>query len=104
MHVLESNPRINKIIQSIGRTARHGSHKRLPEEKRVINVWTYWSVWPDAEVLKKVELYNKEGELVVKNLVGERGKEMIDELLYKKGQKTKRKVDSFLEIIQKQSI
>ena len=103
MHILESNPRINKIIQSIGRTARHGSHKRLPEEKRIINVWTYWSVLPDTDVKVISESYNRDGKLIKKELKSD-NVELIDEKLYKKGEKTKRRINSFLEIIQKQSI
>ena len=104
MHILESNPRINKIIQSIGRTARYGSHKRLPKEKRVINVWSYWSVWPNSDINNKVEIYNREGNIVMQNLKGTANMKIIDETLYLKGEKTKRRINSFLDIIQKQSI
>jgi len=44
LHILETDLREGRARQVIGRTARYKSHAILPEEKRKVQVWRYWSV------------------------------------------------------------
>ena len=43
VHFLETNTVPNKTLQAIGRAVRYKSHVRLPENKRVVNIWKYFS-------------------------------------------------------------
>ena len=43
LHFLETNTTPNKILQAIGRAVRFQSHIRLPSEKRIVNIWKYFS-------------------------------------------------------------
>jgi hypothetical protein len=43
VHFLETNTIPNKTLQAIGRAVRYKSHIRLPENKRVVNIWKYFS-------------------------------------------------------------
>ena len=104
-HILEYSPVYNKISQAIGRARRYGSHNRLPQDERTINVWYYWTVWPDNVVLKIPTLtINNDGNLVVKVEDFEGDEKMIDQILYEKGIESKRKIDIFLNILKESSI
>lgn len=106
-HIPEYSPVYNKISQAIGRARRHGSHDRLPENERTINVWYYWTVWP-SDVVVKIPTLNigRQGNLVVKEKeYGSEGPEtMIDALLYEKGQQSRQRIDGFLNILKQSSI
>ena len=43
VHFLETNPLPNKTLQAIGRAVRYKSHENLPPEKKVVNIWKYYS-------------------------------------------------------------
>ena len=43
VHFLETNTVPNKTVQAIGRAVRYKSHIRLPENKRIVNIWKYFS-------------------------------------------------------------
>ena len=43
VHLMETNTIPNKTLQAIGRAVRFKSHIRLPENKRVVNIWKYFS-------------------------------------------------------------
>jgi len=43
LHFLETNPLPNKTLQAIGRAIRYKSHENLPPEKKVVNIWKYYS-------------------------------------------------------------
>lgn len=79
VHIFESDKRENYIQQVIGRVVRYKSHERLPPNKRLVNIWRYWSV------------PNKQG----KENNGEEA-EGIDEILYKKG---KEKIDEIGKVL-----
>jgi superfamily II DNA or RNA helicase len=103
MHILESSPRMSKTIQAIGRVARFKSHIKLPPEERTIKVWKYWSTASEEPVTITTTFLTPDGktEKVTKTITDKR---CIDELLYDKGMKTVREVDSFLELLQEVSV
>ena len=83
MHILESGPRESKILQAIGRIARYKSHFKMPKSQQNVKIWRYWSM-ASPETLDT--------------------KKTIDEILYNKGQKTMRTIDSFHELLQEVSV
>lgn len=83
MHILESSPRISKIIQAIGRVARFKSHTSLPPEERNVSVWKYWST-THPEVFPN--------------------KRTLDEILDVEGMIHATDINTLLEIIQKKSV
>jgi len=48
VHIVESSTSENKNIQAIGRAVRYRSHDNLPEDRRFVNVYRYWSVWNEG--------------------------------------------------------
>lgn len=103
MHILESSPRMSKTIQSIGRVARYKSHLRLPLEERTVKVWKYWSVVEHRDVKITVTIMDRDGvEKTITTII--HATETIDEILYEKGMKTVRGVNSFLDLLKKISV
>ncbi len=82
VHILESDKRENKINQVIGRVARYKSHYKMPKKLQKVHVWRYWSVLP-ADL---------------------GGDDTIDVVLYKQGQIKMQTINSFLDILKKNSI
>lgn len=103
MHILESSNRINKTIQAIGRVARFKSHMRLPLDERNITVWRYWSVASPGEITIQKEIINRDGEKEKINQIIS-NKKAIDEILYEKGMKTVRGINSFLKLLENNSV
>jgi superfamily II DNA/RNA helicase len=104
MHILESSPRVYKTIQAIGRVARFKSHSRLPPEEREIKVWRYWSIIdPGKPTEVKYTVTGEDGEAVKKQKI-EPGTELVDEQLYKEGEKNIVKIKSFLNILKANSV
>ena len=103
MHILESNPRINKIIQAIGRTARLGSHKNLPIEDRTINVWKYWSVIRKSE-RRVIQVYNDDGVIVDREMLVSAATKTVDEILAEKGEFILKGINSFLKVLEEYSV
>jgi len=103
MHILESSPRMSKTIQAIGRVARFMSHVKLPSDERSIKVWKYWSVASSDTVTITTTFLNPDGtkEKITKTITDKR---CIDELLYDKGMKTVREINSFLELLKEVSV
>ena len=98
MHILESSNRVGKTTQAIGRVARYKSHMNLPLEERNVKVWRYWSTASDEPITITTKSYNSEGKKVEssKTITDKR---CIDEILYDKGMRTKREIDSFKELL-----
>ena len=44
VHFLESNINANKTLQAIGRAVRYNSHKYMPDDKKHVNIWKYFSI------------------------------------------------------------
>lgn len=103
MHILESSPRMSKTIQAIGRVARFKSHVALPVDERNVKIWRYWSMASPQEVTITTTFLNPDGvkEEVNKTITD---KKTIDEILYEKGMRTVRGIDSFLELIKSVSV
>jgi superfamily II DNA or RNA helicase len=80
IHILESDRRESKIQQVIGRGVRYKSHYNMPKHLQVVNVWRYWSV--EAENKFKC----------------------IDEILFEEGRKKMNTINSFADILIKNSI
>ena len=79
IHLVESSTNQKRILQVIGRVVRFKSHIKLPENRRYVKVWRYWS---------------------------EGGKEekCIDQKLYEDGLEKIKEIDEFQEILIKNSI
>jgi superfamily II DNA or RNA helicase len=103
MHIFESSPRMSKTIQAIGRVARYKSHIALPPEERKIRVWKYWSVASPEEVSITTTFMTPEGEQE-QSTVTITDKKTIDEILFDKGMKTVRGINSFLDLIKLVSV
>lgn len=106
MHILESNPRENKIQQAMGRIVRYKSHIDLPKKYQTVKIWRYWSVFNGSLTKINKTLTNTQGK---KQVVGEKtidtsSKLSIDEKLYRKGQIQLERVNSFLKLIQEVSV
>lgn len=103
MHILESSNRMSRTIQAIGRVARFKSHINLPPEERNVKIWKYWSVCSKNPITINIKVYTKEGkqEEVKKTITN---KETIDQLLYEKGMKTMRSIQSFSDILKTVSV
>lgn len=103
MHILESSPRMSKTIQAIGRVARYKSHLGLPVDERKVKIWKYWSIASPDEVSITTTFITPEGteEKITKTITD---KKTIDEILYEKGMKTVRGINSFLELIKTVSV
>jgi len=103
IHILESDPRMNKTIQSIGRAVRFRSHENLPENKRTVNIWKYWSVPNPRPVKIKITVLSSDGKqkVIEKTITDKTG---IDQKLYEAGKERISLLDSFLELIKKESV
>lgn len=104
MHILESSPRVNKIVQAIGRVVRRGSHKGLPENERMVRVWRYWSINIDRDIDIDINVLNGSGEKIKSKRHIPKESITIDQYLYEKGEKTRIEINSFLEILKSNSI
>lgn len=103
MHILESSSRISKTIQAIGRVARFKSHVLLPVNERKIKVWKYWSVASPDDITVVTNVSTKDGTLEKTTKIIT-DKKTIDEILYEKGMKTIRGINSFLNLIETVSV
>uniref|UniRef100_A0A6C0EK00 Helicase n=1 Tax=viral metagenome TaxID=1070528 RepID=A0A6C0EK00_9ZZZZ len=103
MHILESSPRMSKTIQAIGRVARYKSHIKLPKEEQSVKIWRYWSMASEDPVTIHAEIDMPNGETKTKTILIT-VKETIDEILYKKGMRKVREIDSFLDILKQVSV
>ena len=103
MHILESSPRMSKTIQAIGRVARFLSHHKLPVEERNIKVWRYWSIATKAPISLTLRYYDENGN-ERSEVTTIHNKECIDEILYRRGMKTIRGIESFLDILKQHSV
>ena len=103
MHIIESSPRVNKIIQAIGRVARYKSHIKLPPEERKVRVWRYWSVASPGPVRITAQVNTPEGTIEKETRVIT-DKTAIDEVLYQKGKKTEQRINSFLDLLKNVSV
>lgn len=104
MHILESSHRMTKTIQAIGRVVRYRSHVRLPEEERNVHIWRYWSMAspePFTLNIKVVDVATGKEQMETKTITD---KKTIDEILYEKGMKTIRGIQSFLSLLERASI
>lgn len=103
MHILESSPRMSKTIQAIGRVARYKSHILLPLDERKIKVWKYWSIASQNAVTITTKIMNPDGkeETTTRRITN---KTAIDEILYDKGMKAIRQVESFYELMKEVSV
>jgi superfamily II DNA or RNA helicase len=81
VHIIESSTNEEKTRQAIGRCIRFKSHIHLPEDRRSVNVWRYWSTPP-----------------------GGGGPPGIDEELYWQGVEKKKKIDEFNQLLIDNSI
>lgn len=106
MHILESNPRENKIQQAMGRIIRYKSHIDLPKKDQTVKIWRYWSVFTDK--LTNINTFivdtNGEKQIIGKRTIDTSNKLSIDEMLYNKGQIQLERVNSFLKLIQEVSV
>lgn len=103
IHILESDPTMNKIIQSIGRAVRFKSHENLPEKDRTVHVWKYWSVPSPEPITLRITKKDKEGkEIVTERVITD--KTGIDEKLYIRGAETLDSINTFLDLIKKESV
>ena len=58
VHLFETNINANKTLQAIGRAVRYNSHKDMPDYKKHVNIWKYFSI-PITGLLKYKENPNK---------------------------------------------
>lgn len=103
MHILESSNRMIRTIQAIGRVARYKSHTRLPLKERNIKVWRYWSVASPDEITIQKQITNRDGEKEKINQIIT-NKKAIDEILYENGMKTITSINSFLKLLENNSV
>ncbi len=100
VHILESDPRENKIQQAIGRAVRFKSHTKMPLDEQQVHIWRYWSVSGedfDPKIKKigmKIEKPSDRGKI----------EKTIDERLYEEGQKKMNTINSFLQLLIDNSI
>lgn len=103
LHILESSPRVTKINQVVGRVARFKSHINLPKSEQNVRIWRYWSVTNDKEFKLKTQVYNQSGEVEdIERLIT--NKTCIDQILYERGVQTMNQLNSFLKLLQRNSI
>lgn len=103
MHILESSPRMSKTIQAIGRVARFRSHIALPPEERTVKIWKYQSIAsPDAVTIESVRFTESGEELRTTKKIT--NKVTIDEILYDRGMKVLKGIDSFLDLLKASSV
>jgi hypothetical protein len=101
MHILESSPRVNKVIQAIGRVARYGSHSDLPKEERNVRIWRYFSVGSSNDSIVNIKERDQNGNLVLKQkIIPGKDKKTIDIELYEKGQNQYNQIQSFLKLLE----
>ena len=103
IHILESSSRANKIEQVIGRVVRMKSHENLPIEKRVVNVWRYWSI-PSGQKIEIELICHKEDGKVETIKTNKEVSISIDEQLYNTGVKTLNSIKTFIKLITTQSV
>lgn len=103
IHILESDPTMNKVIQSIGRAVRFKSHENLPEKDRTVHVWKYWSVPSPEPITLRITKKDKElRDLTTERIITD--KTGIDERLYMRGSETLDGINMFLDLIKKESV
>ena len=88
VHILESSTRENKIRQSIGRAVRYKSHWYMPDDRRYVNVWRYWSV-PPGGIAIETEASPMQS---------------VDQYLYRKGIENVEELDKFSKRLADNSI
>ena len=102
VHILESDPRENKIQQAIGRVVRYKSHINMPKAEQVVHLWRYWSMssHKTGEKLEiKWETTTPSGEIVEQTKEVTVKEATIDEILYKEGQIKMNTFNSFLQLL-----
>jgi superfamily II DNA or RNA helicase len=101
MHILESSPRMSRIIQAIGRVARFKSHIKLPPEERNVKIWKYWSVPSKENITIHTTIKTREGDEEKVNIPINKSEfnKTVDETLYESGMKTMNAINSFLDLI-----
>lgn len=60
MHILESATVHSKISQAIGRVVRMRSHADMPEDRRYVNIYRYWSTSPETSY----NVYNVDKDVI----------------------------------------
>ena len=85
VHILESDPRENKIQQAIGRAVRFKSHIKMPKDEQVVHIWRYWSL--------------AKGDKDSTQKKSNDSQKTIDEQLYEEGQKKMNTLNSFLQLL-----
>ena len=103
MHILESSPRESRVQQAIGRIVRYKSHYNLPKKEQNVKIWRYWSVATPDPITIQTTIKDPDGD-EQKIDMEITDKETIDEILYKQGQKTMRRIESFLGILHDVSV
>jgi hypothetical protein len=75
----------------------------LPEDRRYVKVWRYWSVASGTPVRITTDSYNSKGERVIKErLITD--KTCVDEELYYEGEKIMKDIRSFLKLLEENSV
>lgn len=67
LHIVESSNREARTNQAIGRAVRYKSHEGMPEDRKYVNIWRYWSEGPYGEEAIDERLY-KEGVVKAQRL------------------------------------
>lgn len=106
MHILESNPRENKIRQAMGRIIRYKSHIDLPKEKQTVKIWRYWSIFSKRLTTINTTVTDIDGKVHItgEKVIDSSDKLSIDESLYYKGKRQLERVTSFLKLLQEVSV
>lgn len=103
MHILESSPRVSITTQAIGRIARYKSHINLPKDEQNVRIWRYWSMASEIPITINTTVFAPDGsEETVTKIITD--KKAIDTILYEKGQKTIREIDTFLDLLKSVSV
>lgn len=107
IHILESDPRENKIQQAIGRAVRYKSHINMPPKLQKVHLWRYWSISGEepGKQLKTTKFkLLPDGEMAEKEKVYKVGPKTIDEILYEQGQYKMNTLNSFMQLLIDSSI
>ncbi len=103
LHILEPDTKPSKITQVIGRVARFMSHVELPIDERNVQVWRYHSVCSKGPVYITERVKNAFGEMIshTREIVNVK---TIDKLLYQEEKKIINRTNTFLKILQNNSV